>query len=146
MKSARAMAALLRLGLGGLLVVAGLLKLRDPAGFAVEIANYQLVPALAPYLAASLPAIEVVLGLGLVFLPASWRAAAAVGVGLLLAAFTLAVSSAYLRGINIACGCFGGGGDAIGPLTLARNLSLLAAVGVLLALEAPSRRRRPSTS
>ena len=146
MSASRVAAALLRLGLGGLLVAAGLLKLRDPSGFAVEIANYQLVPALAPYLAASLPATEIVLGLGLVFLPVSWRPAAIAGVVLLLAAFTVAVASAYLRGINIACGCFGGGGDAIGPLTLARNLSLLAAVAALLALEARSRRRRPPPS
>ena len=146
MSPARAAAALLRLTLGALLVVAGLLKLRDPSGFAVEIANYQLVPALAPYLAASLPATEVVLGFGLIFLPASWRPAAIAGVVLLLVAFTVAVASAYLRGINIACGCFGGGGDAIGPLTLARNLSLLAAVAALLALEARSRRQRPPPS
>jgi uncharacterized membrane protein YphA (DoxX/SURF4 family) len=146
MSAARAAAALLRLGLGSLLVLAGLLKLRDPSGFAVEIANFQLVPALAPYLAASLPATEVVLGVGLVFLPASWRPAAIAGVVLLLVAFTVAVGSAYLRGINIACGCFGGGGDAIGPLTLARNLSLIAAVAALLALEARSRRRRAPPS
>ena len=143
---ARAAAAVLRLGFGGMLVLSGLLKLRDPSGFAVEIANFQLVPALAPYLAASLPATEIVLGLGLVFLPASWRPAAIAGVVLLLLVFTVAVGSAYLRGINIACGCFGGGGDAIGPLTLARNLSLLAAVAALLALEARSRRQRRPAS
>jgi uncharacterized membrane protein YphA (DoxX/SURF4 family) len=143
---ARAAAAVLRLGFGGMLVLSGLLKLRDPSGFAVEIANFQLVPALAPYLAASLPASEIVLGLGLVFLPASWRPAAIAGVVLLLLVFTVAVGSAYLRGINIACGCFGGGGDAIGPLTLARNLSLLAAVAALLALEARSRRQRRPAS
>jgi uncharacterized membrane protein YphA (DoxX/SURF4 family) len=140
MKPARPLAVLLRLGLGGLLVLAGLLKLRDPAGFAIEIANYQFFPALAPYVAAALPATEVVLGLGLIFLPASWRIAAAAGVGVLLVAFTVAVGSAYLRGINIVCGCFGGGGDTIGPLTLARNLSLLAALALVLALELRVRR------
>jgi putative oxidoreductase len=129
---------LLRLGLGGLFVVAGAFKLRDPAGFAVEIANYQLLPALAPYLAAALPTTEVVLGLGLILLPSSWRRAAAVGVGLLFGMFTLAVGSAYLRGINIACGCFGGGGDAIGPLTLVRNLGLLIAVAVVLLGDRPA--------
>ncbi|HET6150646.1 MAG TPA: MauE/DoxX family redox-associated membrane protein [Polyangia bacterium] len=134
-----ALAILLRLGLGGLLLVAGALKLRDPAGFAVEIANYQLLPALAPYLAAALPVTEIVLGLGLASFPRAWRRPAALGVGLLLLIFALSVASAYLRGINIACGCFGGGGDAIGPLTLLRNLGLLIAVAALWALDRPAR-------
>ena len=126
---------LLRVALGGLMVAAGVLKLRDPAGFAVEIANYQLFPALSPYLAATVPAVELVLGMGLLFLPAAWRRAAAGGAALLLTMFTVAVCAAYLRDINIACGCFGGGGDAIGPLTLARNVSLLGAVAILLAFD-----------
>jgi hypothetical protein len=136
MTGARPAAALiLRLGLGGLLGAAGILKLRDPAGFAVEISNYQLLPALAPYLAAALPATELVLALGLILLRPSWRRAAAVGAAILFGMFGVAVVSAYARGINIACGCFGGGGDAIGPLTLARNLALLAAVAGLLVID-----------
>ena len=134
-----ALSGILRLGLGGLLAVAGLLKLRDPSGFAVEIGNYQLFPTLAPYLAAALPATEIVVGLGLVLLPAGWRRAAALAAGVLLLSFVVAVSSAYLRGINIACGCFGAGGDAISWLTVGRNLGLLAAVVALLALDAPAR-------
>jgi putative oxidoreductase len=124
--------ALLRWGLGALLLVAGVLKLRDPAGFAVEIANYQLFPALSPYLAATVPAIELVLGIGLLIFAPLWRRAAVAGAGVLLAMFTVAVTTAYVRDINIACGCFGGGGETIGPLTLARNLSLLAVVAILL--------------
>ena len=134
------LAWLLRLGLGGLLVVAGVLKLRDPSGFALEIANYQLLPALAPYLAAALPVTEIGLGLGLALLPRGWRRPAAIGVALLLLTFALAVWSAYWRGINIACGCFGGGGDAIGPVTLLRNLGLLIAIAALWALDRPARR------
>ena len=134
-----ALALLLRLALGGLLVVAGALKLRDPSGFAVEIANYQLLPALAPYLAAALPVTEILLGLGLAFFPLAWRRSAAIGVGLLLLTFAIAVASAYLRGINIACGCFGGGGDAIGPLTLLRNLGLLVAIAALWRVDQPAR-------
>ena len=138
-----AVAWLLRLGLGGLLAVAGLLKLRDPSGFAVEIANYQLLPSLAAYPAAILPATEVVLGLGLIVAPAPWRRAATVGVTILFVLFTVAVGSAYARGINIACGCFGGGGDAIGPLTLMRNLALLLGISALWRWDAP---RRPAPS
>jgi uncharacterized membrane protein YphA (DoxX/SURF4 family) len=140
-----AAAWVLRLGLGGLLAVAGVLKLRDPSGFAVEIANYQLLPALAAYPAAILPATELVLGLSLIIAPAPWRRAATVGVAILFGLFTIAVGSAYARGINIACGCFGGGGDAIGPLTLVRNLALLLGIAALWTCDAP-RRRAPSVS
>ncbi len=77
-------------------LVAGLLKLRDPSGFAVEIANYQLLPALAAYPAAILPATELVLGLGLIVAPAPWRRAATVGVAILFLLFTVAVMSAYV--------------------------------------------------
>jgi uncharacterized membrane protein YphA (DoxX/SURF4 family) len=144
--TARRVAALaLRLGLGALLLIAGALKLQDLAGFATEIANYQLLPRLAPYLGAVLPAVEVVIGLGLIALPIGWRRGAAAAALALLAMFTVAVTSAYLRHINIACGCFGAGGDAISWLTLARNLALLAGTAALLALDrADAAEVRPS--
>jgi hypothetical protein len=131
----RALTVAARFGLGALLLIAGALKLRDPSGFAVEISNYRLLPALASYLAALLPAIEVVLGVALLASPRRWRQGAALGTLGLFAAFTVAVGSAYFRAINISCGCFGSGGDPITGLTLARNLCLLAAAGLLLAGE-----------
>ena len=126
MTPARAALLLLRLTLGALLSVAGALKLRDPTAFATEIANYQLVPALAPYLAALLPAIEIVIGAGLIVLPRAWRRGAAAAALVLFVMFTGAVSSAYFRRINIDCGCFGTGGGPIDALTLLRNLALTA--------------------
>lgn len=133
----RAAAILLaRLGLGGLLIFAGLAKARAPGAFATEIANYQLAPALAPWLAATLPAIELVVGLALMAAPRAWRQAAALGAATLLIAFTVAVGSAYFRGINIDCGCFGTGGGPITLLTLLRNLFLLGTAGALVRFQA----------
>ena len=123
---------ILRLGLGAMLLVAGGLKLRDPTTFATEIANYQLWPALAPYLAASLPTAEVLVGVALLALPLSWRRPAALAALALFAMFLLAVGSAYFRGINIECGCFGTGGGPITALTLLRNLGLIAAAAAIL--------------
>ncbi|HVU53100.1 MAG TPA: MauE/DoxX family redox-associated membrane protein [Polyangia bacterium] len=131
----RALALVLRLGLGGLLIVAGALKLRAPVAFATEIANYQLVPAVAPYVAAVLPVLELVVGGALVVAPRAWRRAAALGALGMLAAFTFAVASAYFRRINIDCGCFGTGGGPITGLTLARNLVLMAAAATIVAAE-----------
>lgn len=132
-----AIGLLLRLGLGGVLAVAGILKLKDPAAFAVEVGNFQLFPAVAPFVAAVLPATELVVGAGLVILPRDWGRAAAAAALVLLVLFTVAVASAYFRHINIACGCFGAGqGAAIGASTLLRNLALLAAALVLTMVEA----------
>lgn len=115
---------LLRLTLGGLLALAGILKLRDPTAFATEIANYQFFPGVAPYLAATLPMIEVMIGAGLIALPLAWRRPATwLALGL-FGMFTAAVASAYFRSINIDCGCFGTGGGPIDALTLVRNLAL----------------------
>lgn len=131
----KALALVLRLGLGGLLVVAGALKLRAPVAFATEIANYQLLPALAPYVAALLPVVELVIGGALVVAPRAWRRAAALGALALLATFTVAVGSAFFRRINIDCGCFGTGGGPITGLTLARNVVLMAAAATIVAFD-----------
>jgi putative oxidoreductase len=122
---------LLRLGLGALFLVAGALKWRDPAGFAQEIANYHLFPELAPYLAMVLPAIEITAGLALMAAPLSWRRAAAAALVLVTAAFTVAVVSAVVRGLDISCGCFGAGSGRVTWLTVVRNLALLGAAGWL---------------
>ena len=138
MKRQPALALLLRFVLGGLLIVAGALKLRAPVAFATEIANYQLFPGVAPYLAAVLPAIEIVLGAGLLGFPVAWRRAAAFGALSLFAMFSVAVGSATLRHINIDCGCFGTGGGPITVLTVLRNLLLIGAAILLLRLDRPA--------
>ena len=129
--------ALGRVGLGGFLVLAGLLKARAPGAFATEIANYQLWPAVAPYVAATLPMIELGLGVALIAAPRAWRRAAALAAALLLAGFTFAVGSVYVRGLNIDCGCFGTGGGPITFVTILRNLALLGAALALVRFQAP---------
>jgi hypothetical protein len=127
MNAAAALALVLRVGLAGVLGVAGALKLRAPGAFAAEIANYQLFPGAAPYLAVTLPLVELVLAGALLVAPRAWRRAAALGALGLFVTFTVAVASAYFRRINIDCGCFGAGGGPITVLTLLRNAGLLTA-------------------
>lgn len=133
--NAGSLALLLRLGLGGLFLVAGALKLGDPAAFAQEIANYQLWPGLAPLLAATLPAVEIVAALVLLAGPVAWRRAAALVLALLSAMFTIAVGTAAARGLDISCACFGQASGAVSWLTVLRNLALLAAAVLVLWLE-----------
>lgn len=124
----KALAYLLaRVGLGALFLVAGALKLRDPYAFALEISNYQLLPALAPWLAAALPATEIVVGVALVAGPRPWARAGGLAAALLLAAFTFAAASAIARGVNISCGCFGADSGPVTWLTVARDVALVAA-------------------
>lgn len=129
--------------LGALLVYAGATKLFAMAEFAQEIANYRFLPSLAPYLAATLPGVEITVGLALVMAPTAWRRAAALASLPLLGAFTVAVTQALFRGIDIACGCFGQGSASISGLTVARNLGLLAAALVVL-LATPHKTAAPT--
>jgi putative oxidoreductase len=121
--------------LGAVFLVAGALKLRDPTAFANDIANYQLAPALAPLLAAALPAVEVVVGLALLALGGPWRRAAALCAGALMLVFTAAAGTALARGLDVTCGCFGSASGAVGWATIGRDLVLVAAAAVVVVLE-----------
>jgi uncharacterized membrane protein YphA (DoxX/SURF4 family) len=124
-----------RVILGALLVFAGALKLRDPTGFATEITNYRLLPQLAPYLAATLPLVEIVLGAALILAPRVWRRAAALASLGLLLVFTLAVAQVVVRGINVDCGCFGGNSGPVTALTVLRDIVLCVMAAGILWLE-----------
>ena len=116
---------ILGLVVGGAFIVAGGLKMADPAKFAVAVENYRLLPLpLVNWVAVVLPSTEVVAGLFL--LTGVWLRAAAVLVTALMAMFAIAIVSALARGLNIECGCFGTvGGRHIGLVNLAIDATLL---------------------
>jgi uncharacterized membrane protein YphA (DoxX/SURF4 family) len=120
-----------RLVTGAVWIVAGALKLPDPAGSVRAVRAYDLLPeAVVPTVGHLLPVVEVALGLLLV-LGLLTRPAAVVS-SLLLVAFVVGIAAAWARGRSIDCGCFGGGGfDADAreeyPWEIARDLGLLAA-------------------
>ncbi len=122
---------LLRLVLGGVLLVAGALKVTNPGASALAVRAYQLLPYdLAGYVGFALPIIEILVGL-LLIAGLFTRAAAVIG-GLLMLAFVIGIASAWARGLSIDCGCFGGGGESLDgrtayPWELARDVALLAA-------------------
>jgi uncharacterized membrane protein YphA (DoxX/SURF4 family) len=101
---------LARLILGGVLLVAGGLKVFKPAESANAVAAYKLIPTeLAHLIGYALPWLEVAIGLlliiGLLVRPA------AVLSGLIMIVFIGAIASVWARGMLIDCGCFGGGGE-----------------------------------
>jgi uncharacterized membrane protein YphA (DoxX/SURF4 family) len=100
---------LARLLLGGVLLVAGGLKVTKPTDAANAVAAYKLLPTnIAHLLGYALPWLEVTIALllivGIVVRPA------AIAGGLIMLVFIVAIASAWARGLVIDCGCFGGGG------------------------------------
>lgn len=121
---------LARLITGGVWLVAGALKFADPAGAVRAVRAYELLPeSVVPLVGHALPAVEMVIGLALILgIFTRW---AAVLSGLLFLAFIIGIASAWSRGLQIDCGCFGGGGfDAKAtdkyPWEIARDVALLA--------------------
>ena len=98
-----------RLILGGVLLVAGALKVTDPYSSATSVRAYQILPVdLANLLGFILPFAEVALGIFLI-LGICVRLNAIAG-GALMIMFIIAIGQAWARGISLDCGCFGKGG------------------------------------
>jgi len=133
-KVMRFITMVLRLGVGGLFVWAGVLKALDPMAFLKSIENYQILPhAVALVAAFYLPYLEIFCGLGVIF--KRLYAGALAILGCLTLVFLAALLSAWARGLDIDCGCFGlGDGKAHYGVALARDLALLAAIGFLEAV------------
>ncbi len=118
-----------RLVTGGVWIAAGALKVADPAASVRAVRAYDLLPeALVQPVGYLLPALEILIGLGLV-LGLLTRACAVLS-ALLFVAFIIGIASAWARGLQIECGCFGGGGfdaDATEdyPWEIARDVGLL---------------------
>jgi len=92
--------------IGIIFAAAGLAKIGDMEAFAQSIHNFRIVPiALENVVAITLPWIEVVIALALI-LGIRARAGAWLATGL-LAVFTVAIVTAVVRDLDIACGCFG---------------------------------------
>ena len=119
-----------RLVLGGVMLVAGALKVTDPETAAQAVRAYELLPAsLAAPVGWGLPFLEIAIGL-LLIVGFGVRAAAAAA-GVFMVVFIAAVASAWVRGLAIDCGCFGGGGQVAPGQTkylqeILRDVGLLA--------------------
>jgi uncharacterized membrane protein YphA (DoxX/SURF4 family) len=118
-----------RLLLGGVFLVAGLLKIPDPAAAVRAVRAYRLLPeALVAPVAFGLPVVEIAVGLALIV--GVFVRTAAIASAVLLVVFLAGVGSAWARGLQIDCGCFGGGGqvaaaDPAYPAEILRDSALL---------------------
>ena len=118
-----------RLLLGGVFLVAGAVKLPDPAAAVRAVRAYRLLPeALVGPVAFGLPVLEIAVGLAL--LAGVLVRTAALASAVLLVVYLVGVGSAWARGLQIDCGCFGGGGEVAAgqtayPAELLRDGALL---------------------
>src|SRR6266849_815504 len=122
----RVLALLLRIALGAIFVYAAWSKLKDPwALFAMAIDSYQVLPTWAvESLARTLPWIELLIGALLIV--GRWMRVSTAAASLLLLVFFSLMVRAYVKGLEINCGCFGPG-EALSWKTLLRDGGMLAA-------------------
>lgn len=124
---------LAQLVLAWVFIRAGLPKIEDPASFAASIEAYRIVGgSLVLWVALLLPWLELVLGIGLLT-PWLKQVCSLTMAGLLLLFIGLH-TSAWARGLDVNCGCFGLSEESPGYLWwILRNLGLLALCLFLLA-------------
>ncbi len=85
---------------------AALPKIQDPVSFAVAVGGFRVTgPELSMWVAILLPWLELVAGLGLLI--PKLRRTSGILLAILLVLFIGLHTSAWLRGLDISCGCFG---------------------------------------
>lgn len=124
--------AILRIGIGLLFVFAGVLKLLDIQQFAIDVHNFRLTPwSLSVVIALYLPWLEILAGAVFAsgwkrLMQGSWWT-----LTLLVLGFVIALGSAWARGLDIQCGCFGEAASTTVQWALLRAIVLGAVLGVL---------------
>ncbi len=126
----RVVSLLARLGLAAVWLASGWAKASDPAQTLLAVRAYRLLPEPAVQaVAIGLPSLELALGvLLLIGLATRWSAIAS---ALLLAILIAGVASAWVRGLQIDCGCFGGGGEDASANWRTYGVEILRDVGFL---------------
>ncbi len=112
--------------LGGVFIWASVSKIADPAAFAQSIVNYKIItaPVWVNLAAVILPWVELAAGV-LLILNVWSRGAWVILTGLVLV-FSVLIATTMVRGIDIACGCFGSAETSrVGLGLLVRDLALL---------------------
>ncbi len=125
-----------RLVVGGVFLYAGISKISDPDAMTRAVRAYRILPeGLVHLFAYGLPFVEV--AAAVLLLAGIATRVAAVVTGGMLVMFIVAIASVWARGIQIDCGCFGGGGAAhVSGVTyfteILRDVGLLALAGWLV--------------
>ncbi|GLY17284.1 DoxX family membrane protein [Kineosporia rhizophila] len=105
---------MLRVLVAGVFLYTGWAKIQDIDDTIRSVRNYQLLPeAVVPTVGSALPVVELILGA--LLLAGLLTRFTAVLTGLVSLAFFAGVASAWARGLQIECGCFGNSGFTSNP-------------------------------
>lgn len=122
----KALNFVIALSFGSLFLWSGIGKVKDPISFAEAVRNYRIIGD--PFAAAAalfIPWLEIFSGIAVMW--DRMRQGAAALLTLLLLGFSTAIISAWIRGLDITCGCFGGQETMNYPVKIAQNLGLILA-------------------
>lgn len=96
---------IIRLILGSIFLISAIYKFSSPIDFAQSILNYQVFGFFLSHLGAiMIPTLEAIVGV--LLLTGFWLKEAIILTVCLYVAFDVMVIQAYLRGLDVACGCF----------------------------------------
>ncbi|WP_304130141.1 MauE/DoxX family redox-associated membrane protein [Ignavibacterium album] len=124
---------IIRIIIAMVFIYAGAEKISDPKGFSQSIYNYRILPIeTINILAITLPWLELISGILLLF-GISVKENAAI-IGTLLLVFIIAVALSMIRGLDIDCGCFGKG-NMVGWRKIGENSLMLIICVVLMAFD-----------
>jgi uncharacterized membrane protein YphA (DoxX/SURF4 family) len=134
----RCAATAARLLLAGVWIVAGSLKAVDLDASVRGVRAYRLLPEVgAQIIGAGLPLIEICIGV--LLLAGLGVRIVAVLSALMFAMFIVGISSAWARGLQIDCGCFGSGGELSARESPGYGWELARDAGLLLVAAALAR-------
>lgn len=132
---------LARLIIGGVFIYASIDKILNPDQFAKVIHNYRILPpGYINIMAIIAPWFEFTAGVCLV-VGLKYRGASLIVAGMLVI-FTIALISAYSRGLNINCGCFSTSSSAKSDLLVRAIEDILLLIGCLIIMFKTSLSRR----
>lgn len=124
------LSVLARLLVGGVWIAAGYLKLTDINDSIRSVRNFRILPEFVVHtVGTGLPVLEIVVG-ALLILGLGIRVAGLLS-AILQVVFIIGIASAWARGLQIECGCFGGSGTLVQnaaakyPWEIARDCVLL---------------------
>lgn len=131
MKPIKYLKWLIRIILATAFVFAAIPKIRNPMEFALSVEGFQLISGKsALWVALFLPWLELIAGVGL--LTSHIRRGSNLLISVLLLFFIGLHASAWIRGLDISCGCFGIKGVSNNYLLLITRNSLLLIMGLYL--------------
>ena len=105
MKFVNYIVLLVRLVLVAAFLLAAISKIQDPVAFAISVESYRILTGQAVlWVALVLPWLELVIGFGLLI--PKMRRASSLLIILLLFIFVGLHASAWIRGLDISCGCY----------------------------------------